>query len=90
MKTFIGDACAYIAAEAKGGKAKYLRIGSAMQDDKDQRISLKIDTLPLTGSGWQGWINIFPPKEAREKPLGEDVDNFTTGTKGPIRSEPPF
>jgi hypothetical protein len=61
----IGDACAHIPAHANGGKAAYRQIGKAFKDgDGDgDRISIKIDTLPLPGSGWEGWINVFPPKQ---------------------------
>lgn len=55
-KTVLGDACAYIPG-TNGGKNRYLKIGIAMEEGS--RISIKIDTLPLPGCGWDGWINIF-------------------------------
>lgn len=60
-KEILGDACAYIAPAIRGGKARHLKLGTAMQDG--DRLSLKLDTLPLPGSGWEGWINIFPPRD---------------------------
>lgn len=57
-KEVIGDACAYIPGARPGDKTRYPRIGLAMQDNG--RISLKLDSLPLPGTGWTGWIYIFP------------------------------
>lgn len=75
-KKLIGDACAYIPGQGKDGKVAYPRIGLVFQDSGDKRLSIKIDTLPLPGSGWTGWVNVF---ERREKPIGEGVDSFKTG-----------
>ena len=78
----IGDACAYFPAEY-GGKPRYAKIGTAFRDGT--RISLKIDTLPLAGSGWQGWVNVlatskFPsPPPLEEAPLS---DKAKTGFNG--------
>ena len=66
--TLIGDACAHIPVHANGGKAGYRQIGKAFKDGT--RITIKIDTLPLPGSGWEGWVNIFPSKES----LGPDPE----------------
>lgn len=60
-KEILGDACAYIAPLRRNDKARYLKIGLALRDG--DRISLKIDTLPLPESGWEGWINVFPRRE---------------------------
>jgi hypothetical protein len=65
-KEFLGDACAYLAPEKAGEKAKYPRIGAAFRDG--ERISVKIDSLPLASSGWQGWINIFPRELSSNNP----------------------
>jgi len=59
--TLIGDACAHIPAHANGGKSAYRKIGTAFKDGT--KISIKIDTLPLPGSGWEGWVNVFPSKD---------------------------
>jgi hypothetical protein len=56
-KQVIGDACAYIPSVG-GSKTRYLKIGLAMKDG--DKLSIKIDTLPLSGTGWEGWINVFP------------------------------
>ncbi|HAN92592.1 MAG TPA: hypothetical protein DCQ33_11010 [Nitrospira sp.] len=56
-KKILGDACAFIPGVA-GNKNRYMKIGIAMTDG--DRISLKLDTLPLPGTGWEGWVNIFP------------------------------
>lgn len=45
-----------------GEKAKYIHIGVIFKRDKDQLV-LKLDSLPLSGSGWEGWCNIFPIDE---------------------------
>lgn len=39
------------------GKRRYVQIGAAFHDG--ERLSLKIDCLPLEGSGWTGWVNVF-------------------------------
>ena len=57
-KEIIGDACAFIPGH--GDKNRYIKLGIAMKEG--DRISIKIDTLPLPGCGWEGWINIFPNK----------------------------
>lgn len=59
-KEIIGDACAFIPG-FNGAKNRYMKIGMALRDG--DRISVKVDTLPLPNSGWEGWINIFPNKE---------------------------
>lgn len=69
-KELVGDVCAYMPAREAGGKARYPRIGIAFKDDRGQ-ISLKIDTLPLPGTGWDGWVNIFP---RTEKSQSADAD----------------
>jgi hypothetical protein len=62
-KTKIGDVCAYLGMV--DGKGKYCKIGVAFTDAAG-RISLKIDSLPLPESGWQGWVNIF--EDTKSKP----------------------
>lgn len=52
-KKILGDACAFIPGVA-GGKNRYMKIGIAMTDG--DRISLKLDTLPIPGAGWKGWV----------------------------------
>lgn len=59
-KDFIGDLCAFIPKRPGQDKPSYPRVGSAFKDSGDGRISLKIDTMPITGGGWEGWLNIFP------------------------------
>lgn len=66
MKTIIGDACAH--CPRPDGTTSYPRIGLAFSEpDRDnpevQRLSLKLDTLPIPSAGWSGWVNIFPRKE---------------------------
>ena len=68
-KELLGDAHAYI--KVGQAKAQYPRIGSAFRDERGQ-ISLKIDTLPLPGSGWTGWINIFPRKASGQKAINKE------------------
>lgn len=77
-KTLLGDVCAHIPGPA-GAKGKYPRCGTAFVDDKDGRISIKLDSLPLAGGGWIGWMNIFPRKAAGERPIGDDTSKFSTG-----------
>ena len=62
-KTFLGDLCAYIPKRPGQNKPFYPRVGSAFIDDSTQQISLKIDTMPVSCSGWEGWLNIYPRKE---------------------------
>jgi len=52
-----GDACAYIKGE-NGEKNRYLKMGTAILRS-DNSLSLKLDTIPLGNSGWQGWVNVF-------------------------------
>lgn len=68
--TKIGDACAHFPPMEPGGKGTYVKIGTAFRDG--DRISFKIDTLPLNMHRWSGWVNVFEDKFAatREKPKG--------------------
>lgn len=58
-KTHLGDVCAHMKI---GADSKYVKIGSAFSDDN--RISLKIDSLPIPATGWTGWLNVFPRRDA--------------------------
>lgn len=65
MKTKLGDVCAHC---RYGNDARYVKIGVAFSEPDERggpdRISLKLDALPLDSSGWTGWVNIFPPKQS--------------------------
>ena len=69
-KKILGDACAFIPA-APGGKNRYMKIGIALTDG--DRISLKLDTLPIPGAGWEGWVNIFPIAGTRRVVEDDDI-----------------
>jgi len=75
----LGDACAYI-PQGGGKKALYVKIGAAFIDEEDNWVALKLDSIPIPGSGWTGWINIFNEETRktapanREKELGFDDD----------------
>jgi hypothetical protein len=58
-KELLGDACACV---KQGAKNSYIKMGVAFKDG--ERISIKIDALPLPSAEWEGWINIFPRKAA--------------------------
>lgn len=65
-KTVLGDVCAH--CPKPDGTTGYPRIGIAFTEPDAsnpdvQRISLKIDALPIASAGWTGWVNIFPRKE---------------------------
>ncbi len=77
-KSLLGDLCAYIPKRPGQEKPSYPRVGSAFIDSDTQRISLKIDTMPIPGSGWEGWLNVFP-RERGEKPSTKSADiHFTS------------
>lgn len=86
VKSVLGDACAYIPSPRQGDKARYYKIGLAMRDG--DRISIKIDTLPLPGMGWSGWINIFPsdkparPTDPRDRAVGQSLPRSAAGASG--------
>lgn len=90
-KELLGDACAFIAAKERGGKNRYPKIGTAFKDSTDGRISIKIDALPIAGDNWQGWINIFPPRERTAKPKmpGDDKPYGTVMGDG-LEDDIPF
>lgn len=77
-KTLIGDACADMGKAPGADKRKYIRIGTVFRDDTYGSLSIKIDTLPLPGTGWEGWINVFErqpaesAKRAAPRALGEE------------------
>lgn len=71
-RTFIGDLCAQIKPVSPEGKSKYLRIGAAFKDEFD-RVVIKIDTLPIAQSNWEGWANVMErkPFEPKAPPVPE-------------------
>jgi len=65
MLTKSGNVSAHI--PTNGTKdSHYIRVGAAFTDDEG-RIVIKIDSLPLPNSNWQGWLNIFPLDKIQEK-----------------------
>jgi hypothetical protein len=62
-KTFIGDFCAHVPSDKVGAKGNYKKIGAVFRDERTGAISVKIDTLPVPGSGWLGWCNVFQDRE---------------------------
>lgn len=78
-KELLGGVCGHI-PQAYDGKSRYIRMGTAFKD-KQGRISIKLDTIPIPGAGWVGWVNIFPPKGDRPKtnsdggPYRADIDD---------------
>jgi hypothetical protein len=74
-RTFIGDLCAHIKPAHTAEKSKYIRIGAAFKDENG-RVSLKIDTIPLSQTNWEGWCNVMERKafEPPAKPPVEDTD----------------
>jgi len=84
-KQLTGDACAYIKGE-NGEKNRYLKMGTAILR-LDNSLSLKLDTMPLANSGWQGWINVFWKDEQ-----GQNVPRSTSSIipiRPPSRSPGP-
>lgn len=51
------EASAAIPPKERGERTSYQRIGTLFEDVDTGRPVLKIDTLPLPESGWQGWVN---------------------------------
>jgi hypothetical protein len=70
MKTLLGYVSAYI-PKTPTMKAQYNKVGVAFTDD-DGRISIKLDSIPIAGGGWAGWLNIFPPNEKDSRPKAKD------------------
>ena len=64
-KIAIGDFCAHVPSGQAGVKGTYKKIGVVFRDSERGGLSVKIDTLPIPGSGWVGWCNIF---EEQDKP----------------------
>ena len=61
-RSLLGDVCAYIPKRTEQDKPSYHTIGLAFIESDTQRISIKIDSIPIAGGGWEGWLNIFPRK----------------------------
>ena len=53
----LGDAMAHIPG-SKGAKSQYRKIGTVFKRDEGDLV-IKIDTLPIPGSGWEGWVNVW-------------------------------
>ena len=45
-------------------KKRYSKIGAAFTDDQG-RISLKLDTVPVSPD-WSGWLSLYEPREERQ------------------------
>ena len=55
-------------------KTNWLKVGRIMETSR-QRLMVKLDCLPTTVTDkqgnnvpWEGWINVFPPRESRPAP----------------------
>lgn len=62
--TKLGDACACI--PQANGQNVYRKIGAFFTDARGNTC-MKIDTLPLSGSGWEGWVNCFAARTPTDK-----------------------
>lgn len=70
-KVLVGDLCADLGPKSNGQGRNYTKIGSVYQDG--DRLSVKIDTLPLPG--WGGWANVFPKGRTHNESAGRPPDN---------------
>lgn len=84
---FAGEVSAYTPGK-NGAKGTYRRIGSFFQGD-DGRLSAKIDTLPIPGTGWEGWINFFAAYDTAPIPVSTAVKSHRQ-SKDDIDDGPPF
>lgn len=62
-KDFAGFIKAHCPGKGKDGKPRYITMGSAYKDSATGNVSFKIDSLPIEGSGWSGWCNVFQENE---------------------------
>lgn len=65
MLTKTGTVSAHIPSDSRKD-SHYIRVGAAFTDE-DGNVVVKIDSLPLSNSNWQGWLNIFPVDKIQEK-----------------------
>lgn len=65
-------AVAFIPGDEKQA-ARYYTIGAAVTRG-DGEIAVKIDSLPLASSRWEGWINLKPLKKGAAEP--DDDEKF--------------
>lgn len=79
-KIAIGDFCAHVPSGQAGVKGTYKKIGVVFRDSERGGLSVKIDTLPLPGSGWSGWCNVF---EEQGKPAAPQPRSFAPATSFP-------
>jgi len=78
-RVYFGDICAYFPAKG-GGKAAYTKVGAVFQDTENKSFAIKLDTMPLAHTNWEGWLNIFE-KDAGSSPTrrsykGTDDDDI--------------
>jgi hypothetical protein len=78
-KIKFGDLTAYLGKDGSG-KSRYTRIGTVFKDMDYGTLSIKIDSLPIAGDGWDGWCNIFesqqkstPTKAVAPEPDDDDI-----------------
>jgi hypothetical protein len=56
-KIKLGDAMAYL------GPGNYVKVGALFaESDNPDRMTLKLDAVPLPNVKWDGWINIWTEK----------------------------
>lgn len=58
-KLKMGAVCAHIPQCGNNSKSHYNKVGTAFVDEETGSISIKLDTLPIAPSNWEGWLNIF-------------------------------
>jgi hypothetical protein len=54
-------------------KQQYRTVGAVLQSD-DGRLSLKLELMPVTG--FNGWVNFYPPREREQKAPAQQTDDF--------------
>lgn len=76
-KIKVGDAMGYCGSE--GGRGHYVKMGVVFSEVVNagvERLSIKIDAIPLPQSGWNGWVNIWTEATKPTKRAAPDPDPF--------------
>lgn len=50
-------------AQGNGEKTQWIRVGVLIE--KDGKMRIKLDTVPV--AGWDGWLGVFEKAEKKEK-----------------------
>jgi hypothetical protein len=84
-RKFIGYLKAFIKAPNEHDKPRYIPIGAVFQDPENpQDIASKLDALPLASIPWDGWANVYAPRDSVDDFAPKPKEGVTPAKKKPL------